>query len=141
MKKIELNFEGFWREEKKKLMPDESGVYCVYRCVYNSDENTVTIKELFYIGESENVNERIANHDRLEDWKGALQAGETLCYSCAKVDEKDRERAEAAMIFKDQPPFNDEHKNGFDYEDTHIIIKGRKSLLSNDYVVHKGDRK
>lgn len=69
MKKINLDFDGYWREINKNSIPSKSGVYCVYSCVYNSSNKTVSIKKLLYIGESENVHDRIANHDRLEDWK------------------------------------------------------------------------
>lgn len=52
MKKINLDFDGYWREINKNSIPSKSGVYCVYSCVYNSSNKTVSLKKLLYIGES-----------------------------------------------------------------------------------------
>lgn len=68
-------------------------------------------------------------HNRFEDWKGGLRIGESFCYSFAKVSFEDRERAEVALIFKLQPPYNDEHSNNFIYSDTIVEISGRSALL------------
>lgn len=69
MKKITLDFDGYWREANKDSIPRQSGIYCVYTCTYNATEHTVSIKKMLYIGESTNVHDRIAAHDRLDDWK------------------------------------------------------------------------
>lgn len=63
MKKITLDFDGYWREANKDSIPRQSGIYCVYTCTYNATEHTVSIKKMLYIGESTNV------HDRTELWK------------------------------------------------------------------------
>ena len=70
---------------------------------------SVSIDELLYIGESVDVNNRIANHERAGDWKKALSGSQTLCYSFAPVMNPNRERAEAALIYKHKPPMNDEY--------------------------------
>lgn len=141
MKTIELEFDGYWIEVNKNGIASVSGVYCVYSCVYNKDEKTVTLKKLLYIGESENVHDRIANHDRLDDWKNSLSTGQTLCYSYAKVSSTDKERAEAALTFEMQPPFNTEHKDQFIYEDTEIKTSGKNKFLSASFTVGKGNTK
>lgn len=141
MKTIDLEFKGYYREAKKDSIAPVSGVYCVYSCVYNREEDTVSIKKLLYIGESDNVHDRIANHDRLDDWLDGLSSGQTLCYSYAKASSDDRERAEAALIFKIQPPFNTEHMKEFIYEDTEIKTSGRKYLLPESFTVKKGAKK
>ena len=137
MKTIELEFKGYWIEENKDSIKAVSGVYCVYSCIYNEEKDTVTIKKLIYIGESENVHDRIANHDRLKDWLNSLTAGQTLCYSYAKVSSTDRERAEAALIFEMQPRFNTEHKDQFIYEDTKIVTSGKNRFLPKEFTVEK----
>ena len=141
MKTIELEFKGYYREVNKDSIASVSGVYCVYSCVYNKEEKNVTIKKLLYIGESDNVHDRIANHDRLDDWLDSLSSGQTLCYSYAKASSDDRERAEAALIFKIQPPFNTEHTKEFIYEDTEIKTSGRNYLLPESFTVKKGAKK
>jgi hypothetical protein len=60
-KTIPLKFEGYYREVNRESVPNKSGVYLVYRCVYEKDTKpkpTVTLKQLIYIGESEAVRDR-----------------------------------------------------------------------------------
>lgn len=68
-KTISLNFGGYWREVAISGLPAESGVYCVYTCVYNKENKTVSLKKLIYIGESEDVKKRISNHEKWDQWK------------------------------------------------------------------------
>ena len=68
MKTISLTFDGYWLEANKNELPSKPGIYCVYACTYNKDVNTVSIRKLIYVGESENVHDRIDGHERLEDW-------------------------------------------------------------------------
>ena len=89
MKRIELNFRGYWMEVNKNGIPDASGIYCVYACTYNAITDKVSIRELIYVGESDNIWNRISNHERLADWKKRLRSNETLCYSFAGVGEND----------------------------------------------------
>ena len=133
---ISLNFDGYWREVNKKVIPSKSGIYCVYACTYNQDAKNVTIHKLLYIGESHNVNDRIDNHERLSDWKNALGKNQTLCYSFAPATNPDRERAEAALIYKHKPPMNDEYVKGFTYNDTSIILSGKTSKLVESFVIY-----
>lgn len=137
MKKINLNFEGYWRECNKSGIPAKSGIYCVYSCTYNSTQDTVSLKKLLYIGESTNVKNRVATHNRLDDWKKQLSPNETLCYSFASVSDNDRTRAEAALIFKHKPPMNEEYINTFPYEDTHMSLSGKTKFLTTDFIVEK----
>lgn len=66
---------------------------------------------------------------------------QTLCYSYANVSSADRERAEAALIFKMQPPYNSEHTKEFIYEDTEIRTSGRNKFLPVEFTVRKGAKK
>ena len=91
-KEYSLNFQGYWREVNKGGIPSKSGIYLVYRCLYNSEQNTVGLKEIIYIGQAEDAHERIATHDKLDEFKTKLQQGEELCYSFAEVDEENLEK-------------------------------------------------
>ena len=51
MKKITLDFDGYWKEANKDSIPRQSGIYCVYTCTYNATEHTVSIKKMLYIGD------------------------------------------------------------------------------------------
>ena len=135
---ITLSFEGYWSEAYKSGVPAQSGVYCVYSCIHNKEQKTGIIKKLLYIGESENARERIANHDRLDDWLKIVPIGQTLCYSFAPVNSIDRERAEAALIFKTQPSYNTEHKKEFIYNDTKIITNGKNTFLPTVFLLSEG---
>ena len=136
MKTISLEFNGYWREVNKASVPSKPGIYCVYTCTYNKDEKTVSLNRLVYVGESENVHNRIDSHERLEDWKKQLKPGETLCYSIAEKSGDDRNRAEAAVIYHHKPPCNVEYVNSFPFPDTTINTSGRNAKLSSCFVVH-----
>lgn len=135
MKFISLNFKGYWLEANKRGIPSDSGVYCVYACTYHTSTNKVSLRKILYIGESVDVNNRISNHDRLLAWKRHLQTGETLCYSFAIVNNNDRLRAEAALIYQHKPPCNSEYLYSFPYPETVINTDGENSLLSPNFIV------
>ena len=124
MKEIALRFKDIWTEDDKYYIETYSGVYCVYTGTYNKRTGKKTLNELIYVGQAENINERIANHDRLDDWLSYLTDGETLFYTCAHVTGEDKDRAEAALIYKLKPWFNDKLKHKFDYPDTKLSITG-----------------
>lgn len=136
MKTISINFRGYWPEAKKASVPELSGIYCVYACTYSAETNRVSLRELIYVGESSDVRERLANHERLKDWKRRLRAGETLCYSVAEVSSDDRERAEAAVIYRHKPPCNTEYVNRFPFESTTIQTSGRNRFLEAVFTVY-----
>ena len=136
MKTIALSFKGYWREVKKSAVPEVSGVYCVYAATYHGETETVSLRELLYVGESSDVRDRLANHERLKDWKRRLKAGETLCYAVATVSSSDRERAEAAVIYRHKPPCNVEYVNRFPFETTHIETSGRNRFLEAAFTVY-----
>lgn len=141
MKTITLDFVGFWLDSPQSSELERSGVYCVYACKYSDETDRVTLCKLLYIGESNDVLSRLQGHDRHDDWMRQLQAGETLCFSFAPVSAEDRERAEAALIFKCQPPLNEEHTTTFAYNDTEIITSGRRGTLPQKFLVQKNERK
>lgn len=82
-----------------------------------------------YIGESIDVRQRIANHNKLRDWYSQLGYGETLCYSYAKVGSLDRERCEAALIFHHKPPLNSEFLWGYPFGPTIVQITSASVFL------------
>ena len=137
MKRIELNFRGYWMEVNKNGIPDASGIYCVYACTYNAITDKVSIRELIYVGESDNIWNRISNHERLADWKKRLRSNETLCYSFAGVSENDRVRAEAAVIFHHKPPCNTEYRNSFPFDTTTVTTSGDHAKLDPTYTVSR----
>ena len=132
-----LNFDGYWRAPNAGGLPADSGVYCVYAGTHKTQENTVSLRQLLYIGEAANVRDRVVGHERWHDWERKLQPGEVLCFSAALIGPKtDRQRAEAAMIYKHKPPLNVEYVNSFPYEQTTISTKGQNALLHSHFTVY-----
>lgn len=109
----------------ENCFPDTSGIYCFYTCSYNWLENRYKVKKLIYIGESENLIERLKNHEKIDECKKTLSREEQLCFSYAEVSTEDRKRAEAALVYTLEPQFNDQLKNEFKYPDTEIHVSGK----------------
>ncbi len=129
----DLEFDGYWSERAVGGIPNRSGVYCVYS---GEDKGQhVDLRRLLYIGESGEVYDRIANHEKLSDWKRYLRVGEGLWFSFAPFESAGRERVEAALIFKHKPPSNDEHKDSFPFDETTIRTHGRNRDLSEGFTV------
>lgn len=142
MKEISLDFEGYWREVNKAGIPTRSGIYLVYVCKYNkpSDEKqrgSVTLKKLIYIGEAENVNERISDHEKWPEWREEVPQGLEICFSFAAITSPDRERAEYALIYHHKPICNDECKESFPFEDTKVVSKGQCVLITSPITVRQ----
>ena len=129
MKSFTLNFSGYWRESKKEHIPGFTGIYLVYRCVYNPSSDTVTLRELVYIGQSDDVNERILQHSQNRDFQRVLFLGEELCYSVSEVQKKDLDLVENALIYAQQPKLNNQGKDSFRYQDCSFNLVGRCALL------------
>ncbi|MCO7247533.1 GIY-YIG nuclease family protein [Halomonas sp. Mc5H-6] len=132
-----MDFDGYWRDENKGSLPAKSGVYCVYSCVHNRSEKTVSINKLIYIGEAANVNARVAGHERYNDWKRHLKSGEELCFNFGGVGASDRDRCEAALIFKHKPPENSEYVSSFPFDQTTMKLTGKTRLLTENFTVYR----
>lgn len=133
-----LDFDGYWREEKIGGLPAVSGVYGVYACTFNKAEKTVSLNRLIYIGESQNVKSRVADHEKWDQWRRKLRVGEQICVNAAPITPStDRERAEAAMIHHHKPPCNVEFVNDFPYDTTTVSTKGRNALMDSHFTVKR----
>ena len=136
-KTFNIEFEGYWREPGIGGVPEESGVYCIYECTYNDSRKTLSIHELIYIGEADNVRNRIETHEKKDDWKQHVRNGNELCFSFAPFPSTDRGRVEAALIFRHKPPVNDEYKDSFPFDRTTISISGKTAKLNNHFTVER----
>jgi len=132
-----LSIQGYWRDINKAGIPSHSGVYFVYVATYDATSNNVTLHNLIYIGESDNVNARIQTHEKYDIWRRYLGVGQELCFSTGRVDGKDRFRVEAAYIFKHKPPVNTEYVNNFPFDQTTVISTGRTALLNTNFTVYR----
>lgn len=133
---ISLTFDGYWRDGSHGGIPATSGVYCVYTCAYNALQQTVSLRKLVYIGESANVRDRIAFHERWPDWRRQRGLGEEVCFSFAPIV-VERQRAEAALIFEHKPPLNFEFRNEFPFDMTTMQLAGSIALLHSYFTVYR----
>lgn len=129
MKKFNISFMGYRRDVNAKSLPSSSGIYMVYRCVYNEDKNTVDLKELFYIGQAFDLNHEINYHARREEFLAQAKDGEQICYAYARVDKADLDIVENAMIFAQKPRLNNNLKNNYNHEAAQFQIEGKCALL------------
>ncbi len=137
---VNLNFDGYYSDAQFPLDKfAKSGVYAVYVAVENPE--TINIRRLIYVGEAEDVSDRIVKHERKEDWEKKLKNGESLWYSIALVNAYDRKRAEAAVINHHSDiikEFNIEYIEHFPFPDTEIIITGnRNKFLDTKFTVQE----
>lgn len=134
-----LEYKGYWPDAKRGGVPAASGVYSVYACTYDAQDNTVDIRLLIYIGQAENARERLANHEKEKEWKKHLRAGEELAFAFAPADAADRDRVEAALIYKHKPPVNTEYVDTFPFDQTTIATSGKNAKLYSTFTVYRKD--
>lgn len=122
---------GYRRDVNAKTLPSSSGIYMVYRCVYNEDKNTVDLKELFYIGQAFDLNHEINYHARREEFLAQAKEGEQICYAYARVDKADLDIVENALIFAQKPRLNTNLRNNYNHEASQFQIEGKCALLQH----------
>jgi excinuclease UvrABC nuclease subunit len=130
-----LDFDGYWRDANIDGVPEEAGVYLVYACEFNKPQGTVKLRKLLYVGEAEDVRTRIKDHEKRDCWEGELSQGEEICFSFTPLDDPNRERAEAALIYQHKPECNDEHKDEFNYETTTVISTGKCKFIVPSFTI------
>lgn len=141
VKSYALEFDGYWRQPNVGSLPGKSGIYGVYACIHDSAQGTVSLQRLLYIGEAANVRDRVMNHDRWQDWKRKLKVGETICVNAAPISpDADRQRAEAAMIFKHKPACNTDYVDTFPFDTTSITTSGKNALMQAAFTVNRVEK-
>lgn len=120
----QLNFNGYWRHINRSGLPAVTGVYAVYRCTYNQTTDKVTLHEIIYIGQAENINERHKKHEKLPLFQKELKEGEELCYTYAEVDGRSLDLIENALVFAQKPKLNDKLKDNYDHQSANIKLDG-----------------
>lgn len=129
MKKYNVTFLGYRRDANAGTLPSSSGVYMIYRCVYNEETKTVDLKELFYIGQAFDLSDEINHHARRKEFLAQAQKGEQICYAYARVDKADLDIIENALIFAQKPRMNTNLVNNYNHEAAEFQIEGKCALL------------
>ncbi len=137
-KTISLTFDGYWTGPEISGIPKQSGVFVVYKCTKEEQERSFSLKKVIYIGESENVNERIAKHKKWPLWRKHCGANQ-ICFSFAHVSNPDKKRSEVALIYKHKPPVNDEYIAIFPFDETTMKLSGKIALLTRSFTVNRKD--
>ena len=96
--------------------------------VKNCKENTCFLKDLIYIGQTAELNKRLSEHEKREDFLSLCEKGEMLFYTFAEIkgDEDVRKRIEAALIYELRPQLNKQAIGNFAYPVTKIIVEGNR---------------
>ncbi len=132
-----LEFKGFTREAVKHTLPDYSGLYFVYRGIRNQKSDgtyNCSLKELLYIGQAENINERVnGEHEHYEDWCSYVKKGEMLYYSVCPVEGHLLDEVEAACIYHAQPPVNIQCKDSYNHNPVKIVCSGNVDLIKPEF--------
>lgn len=129
MKRYNINFKGYRRDCNKSTLPKNSGIYIVYRCVYDQGTDKVKLKKIIYIGQAQDLNQRLNNHEKYPEFLSQCGTGEELCYAYADVSLDDLDIVENALIFAQKPPLNSDLVDSFNHESAGFWIEGKCALL------------
>lgn len=130
---ISLDFDGFYPDGA--TLPNYSGLYFVYKGI-PTKPGKCRIIELLYIGQAENISDRVGtDHEHYEDWKKELSRDERLYYSVCPVDAWNLDMAEAACIYKTQPPVNKRCKETYNHAPVEIKSSGDVKFLPSSFNV------
>ena len=130
---LNIDFKGYRLDADVRTLSNVSGIYIVYRCLYDSIKNIVDIKELLYIGQTYNLRDNLMNHDKKLRWLKECSEKETLCYAYAEVEKDKLDRVENGLIFMQKPRMNEILTDSYNYE----IPVGFKITGNSDLFMQK----
>jgi hypothetical protein len=133
---LNIEFDGYWTEKTMGNIPSHPGIYCVYECKYDAEENGIAIHKLISIDGSIDVNESVSHYKNLYRWKRHVGNGNQLCFSFASVGSGQRGRVKAALVFQHKPPLNGEFKDSFPFDKTTLSVRGKKALLDHHFTLN-----
>lgn len=133
MMKYHLNFVGYKPDSFNSCFSNEPGIYLVYRGILDYPRGNVYLKELVYIGETDDFYERHLEHVYEGDFTDCLQNGEELFYSTAELmgGKNDRLRAQDTLIYKLKPRYNDMSTVTFNHPSTMVVSSGEHVYVPN----------
>lgn len=136
---------GYWTLDQLAEVPDESGIYCVFRAARDPETDQMEVQELLYVGEHRNVFHGLRSHGDHHIWRAFLQEGEALWVAVGLCGHANRERLAAAMINAHKPRFNrrsphlSPYLDHFPFDDTTVHLYGRKDKLQSIFTVERHD--
>ena len=131
-KTYNLDFKGYYWQDN---LPEEAGIYLTYTVKFNAETREYDIDKLVYIGESDDIKGRQAQH--YDD--GDYPQGVTLAFSYALLlgGEDNRKRCEAALIYKVKPSWNKKGKLSFNYDATTVNSTGKHYGVPDTFTVYR----
>jgi hypothetical protein len=136
IEELNINFFGYWREEKNELVPADGGVYCVYESTHHEESDAVETHRVLYIGEAPNVREAINEEGRIDEWKSHIDKNNELCFSYGPTKPDDiRVRIMAAFVYRLKPPLNEKYKDSFPFPPTRMLSNGAVNQLIIDFTL------
>lgn len=103
-----INTQGYYRDESKVQFPNTPAFYFVYRASFNAVERTCILKQLLYIGETDNLYVTCNEQSFKQTFIKELNDGEDLFYTIATTDydKSIREEIVQALIYEVRPLLN-----------------------------------
>jgi hypothetical protein len=129
-KRIELLFVGFQRGDNVRAIPPISGIYVVTSGRSQVPGGAPLCSRILYIGEAENLWQRVTTHDLWSEWSRNVSTGEALYFYYAALGGEDLHRVEAALIFHHKPLLNTDYKWAFPFDETEVISSSMCILIS-----------
>ena len=120
-----ITFNGYKLERNVDSLPTNSGIYMIYRCVYNPTTNKVNLKELFYIGKATNIHDEVRYHKRRDEFLAQAKQGEEICYANADVSRVQYDIIENALIYMQEPRLNNDLKDNYHHQNAEFHFSGR----------------
>jgi hypothetical protein len=130
---------GYWSDETLRDVPDDGGIYCVFRAARDPETQELMVQQLLYVGEHRNVHYGLQHHPDREKWRDSLEPGEELCYSMGLCSHVNRERLLAAMIHAHKPRFNgsSNYLDHYPFPETSVHLYGKKDKLLSIFTVEQ----
>lgn len=134
MKTYNLNYEGYFVD--KDDLPHYAGLYSVYTGSTDTTKREVYLRELIYIGESEDIYGRHHPHNKQVEFDAELRKGEILIYATAHHAE-DRVRIQDALIYKVKPKLNGLATQSFNHPETELFVTGKHEFIPYHFKITK----
>lgn len=119
------------------------GIYIVYKCDYNTQNDSVDIKDILYIGQTDNIFERHNNpqkpHEHNDDFVREAGGKEHICFGeilLPDIREDDLETIEAALIHIQKPPVNTDNKSHYTKSASDITMTGGPDCWNTKRFIH-----
>ncbi|PWV74918.1 hypothetical protein [Halomonas sp. A11-A] len=132
---------GYWTEATLREVPDESGIYCVFRAAKDPETEEMDVQELLYVGEHRSARHGLQHDGHRDKWLAFPQPDEEVWYAVGLCGHANRERLAAAMINAHKPRFNSDspYLDRFPFDDTTVHIYGKKHKLQSIFNVERQD--